>query len=429
MSLEIGSAKVDITPESAVPLSGYALRGNKPYEDIQSRLYLRALYVRERKEGGTVSSAVIVSADLLWWGSDRVPHIREKLFERWGLEPAAIVLNGTHSHSGPQTSFMFHRLLGQADAAYVEYLENKLLEAIELAENNAEPVSIERGAAQSDIGIQRRHYANGQVTGGYNPAGPNDPEVTVIRFRSKTGATKAVVVHYACHPVTTNMNRVSSEFTGAAMELLEERLASDAVCLFLQGACGDINVFKSSAPEDLTNDYAIIDYFGKRLADTVSGVLNGTMERVGEPMLKWSSHSLRLPLNRLPGKAELEAIAAKGESPYDEWAATMLSKHDERPDHLVLEMNRLDVAEGLSLLAMNAEVVVEYGLFVKEISGGRVLPVPYSNGMIGYVPTKKQIEHGGYEPVFSTYYFHMPSTFPDSIEGTIREQIGRIACE
>lgn len=424
MNLEIGCAKVDITPQQAVPLAGFAVRNNEPYAGIRSRIYLRALYLRQRDEKGNMRNALIVSADLLWWGSDRMPHIRRALHERWGLRPEAIVLNGTHSHSGPQASFRFHRLLGRADAGYVEELERKLLEAVALAEAIAEPVRIERGSGQSAIGVQRRKYADGKVFGGPNPDGPMDREVSVVRFLGESGATKAAIVHYACHPVTTSENFVSSEFSGKAMETLERRLGGGAVCLYLQGTCGDINIFKTSAPPELTDDYEIIDYFGTRLADTVGEVLAGPMTPLAPKPLGGEAWSVPLALKPSETREQLEAIAAKGESPYDEWAVEMLGRPDgERPDRLVLEMSRLDVAEGLSLLAMNAEVVVEYGLFVKRLTGGQVLPVPYSNGMLGYVPTKEQIRHGGYEPVLSTYYFHMPGRFDESIEETLRANL------
>lgn len=426
-SLEIGCAKVDITPESAVPLAGFAVRQNKPYAGIRSRLYLRALYLRERREDGSVDNALVVSADLLWWGSDRMPHIRDMLRERWGLRPDMIVLNGTHSHSGPQTSFRFHRLLGRADADYVEWLERRLAEAVAEAEANAEPVEIERGAAQSHIGVQRRKYADGKVIGGPNTEGPMDPEVTVVRFRAASGKTKAVIVHYACHPVTTNENFVSSEFAGKAMETLEERLGGEAVCLYLQGACGDINIFKSSAPATLTDDYDIIDYFGLKLADSVTGVLDGAMEPLRPVRLAGRSLGVPLALKPLDSREELERLISRGESPYDEWAAEMIGRLDERPTELVVEMNRLDIADGLSLLAMNAEVVVEYGLWVKRSSAGKVLPVPYSNGMIGYLPTKEQIACGGYEPVLSTYYFHMPGRFDDTIEETLLDGLAEMS--
>ncbi|MDF2713918.1 MAG: hypothetical protein K0R28_843 [Paenibacillus sp.] len=426
MNLELGCAKVDITPEKAVPLAGFAVRQNKPYEGVRSRIYLRALYLRQRQDDGSVRNAVIVSADLLWWGSDRMPHIKTMLREKWGLEPESIVLNGTHSHSGPQTSFLFHRLLGKADAEYVNFLERKLVEAIAAAEANAEPVTIERGSASSYIGVQRRKYGEGRILGGPNTEGPMDPEVSVVRFRSGSGGTKAVVVHYACHPVTTSENYVSSEFSGKAMETLEQSLGGDAVYLFLQGACGDINIFTSSAPADLTDDYEIIDYFGGQLADTVTDVLNSKMERIRPVRLHGEACSLPLPLKPLETREQLEIIAAKGEAPYDEWAVEMLGKLDERPTSLILEMNRIDIAEGLSLLTMNAEVVVEYGLLIKQLSGGAVLPVPYTNGMIGYVPTKAQIAYGGYEPVLSTYYFHMPGRFDESIDGTLRDKLAEI---
>ncbi|MEF3313053.1 neutral/alkaline non-lysosomal ceramidase N-terminal domain-containing protein [Paenibacillus sp. GYB004] len=426
MIVEVGCAKVDITPEMPVPLAGFAVRGNAPYEGIRSRIYLRAVYMRQPGEGGAVRTALLVSADLLWWGSDRVPGLLAKLKERWGLEKETVVLHGTHSHSGPQTGFGFHRLLGAADAGYVGYLEDKVMEAVEAAAANVEPVTIERGAGECRIGVQRRRYADGQAFGGEYPDGLMDPELSVIRFRTRAGTDKAIIVHYACHPVTAHQNYVSSEFTGTAAEEMERRLGDGALCLYLQGTCGDINIFKSSAPAALTDDYDQIRYFGMKFADAASAVLNSRMSGVKPVLLQGCSYSVPLPLKPLESKEELEAIAGKRQQPYDEWAVEMLSRGDTRATELVLEMNRLDIADGFAILTMNAEVVVEYGLYIKEISSGSVWPVPYSNGMIGYVPTREQIRCGGYEPLLSTYYFYMPGRFEESIEDTLRGKLDEI---
>lgn len=426
MILEIGCAKVDITPEMPVPLAGFAVRGNAPYEGIRSRIFLRALYMRQLGEDGAVRTALLVSADLLWWGSDRVPGLLAKLKERWGLEKETVVLHGTHSHSGPQTGFGFHRLLGAADAGYVGYLEDKLIEAVEAAVANVEPVTIERGTGDCRIGVQRRRYADGQAFGGEYPDGVMDPELSVIRFRTQVGADKAVIVHYACHPVTANLNFVSSEFSGTAAEEMERRLGGGMVCLYLQGTCGDINIFKSSAPADMTDDYEQIRYFGMKFADDTSAVLDGQMSRLEPVRLQGRAYSLPLLLKPLESKEELEHIARNGQPPYDEWAVEMLSRGDTRATELVLEMNRLDIADGFTILTMNAEVVVEYGLYIKEKSSGSVWPVPYSNGMIGYVPTKEQIRCGGYEPLLSTYYFYMPGRFEETVEDTLRGKLDDI---
>jgi hypothetical protein len=89
-------------------------------------------------------------------------------------------------------------------------------------------------------------------------------------------------------------------------------------------------------------------------------------------------------------------------------------------------MSWLKLCEGLSLLTMNAEMVVEYGLFIKQRFAGSVLPVPYSNGMIGYVPTQRQVAEGGYEARESIAYFSLPAPFEATVETAIHEAIYRL---
>ena len=88
-----------------------------------------------------------------------------------------------------------------------------------------------------------------------------------------------------------------------------------------------------------------------------------------------------------------------------------------------MKMALIRLAENLGFLTFNAEVVVEYGLFVKELSGGNVLPLAYSNGMIGYVTTEQQLEEGGYESREAFRYFGMPGPFAASTERRLRKAI------
>jgi len=67
--------------------------------------------------------------------------------------------------------------------------------------------------------------------------------------------------------------------------------------------------------------------------------------------------------------------------------------------------------------------VTEYGLYVKSIAGEGVWPIGYTNGMIGYVPTAKQIDEGGYEALWSTEYFLMPAPFAHEVEPMFRGAI------
>ena len=428
MELQLGCAKIDITPTKPIPLAGFAARNNEPFSDVRDPIYVRALLFRQLEQDGRHRYALVVSADLIWWGTDRMSDIRRTLEQRYGIPPERVVMNGTHSHSGPQTSFRFHRLLGQADEEYVSFLEQRLYEAVERARADLEPIRIATGKGECRIGINRRKAAGrGFKFVGLNPEGPIDHEVNVARFTTETGKTKAVLLPYACHPVITMDNAVSSEFPGAAAESLERELGEGAVCAFLQGCCGDINIYKALAGPELTNDRDIIRHFGNCLAQSVRDVLGGPMTGRKPVPLAGVSETIKLPLQPLPDMEQLSELAGKGESPYDEWAKEMIRSYPARPDRMTLELNRLDIADGLSLLAMNAEVVVEYGLHVKRASNGNVWPVPYSNGMIGYVPTDAQIREGGYEPDTSTYYFHMPSRFAEGIEPLIRDKLGGLA--
>src|SRR5690349_5501366 len=115
--LKLGTSKIDITPSSPVPLAGFAVRsGLGPYTGVSYPLYAR-IYVLETEErtpedpgmpevprnaaeagrAGRVaaSRAVLISADLIWWGSDRVPAFKEAVHRRFGLEPEAVLLHGT----------------------------------------------------------------------------------------------------------------------------------------------------------------------------------------------------------------------------------------------------------------------------------------------------------------------------------------------
>jgi hypothetical protein len=55
-----------------------------------------------------------------------------------------------------------------------------------------------------------------------------------------------------------------------------------------------------------------------------------------------------------------------------------------------------------------------------------VLPVGYSNGMVGYVTTARQIEEGGYEPVESSRYYGLPAPFAPEIEPILESAIASI---
>jgi hypothetical protein len=415
--LELGVDKVDITPQVPIPLAGFAHRLG-PYELVVRPIYARILAFVQKESQGNVQQALVISTDLIWWGSDRIPSLKKRIREQWGITESSILFHGTHSHSGPQTSTCFTESLGQPSLSYIEYLEEQVLNGIERAFQNREPVLAESQKGSCQIGIHRRKWIDGSIQMAPNSEGPVDPELTVIRFRTDSSRTKALLVHYTCHPTTTGDPYLSSEFTGFAMEQIESHMEEPVLAAFLQGCCGDIrpaliqdDSFYRGTDED-------VKCLGNTLAEKVLNLLQKPME-THNPLLK-TGKMCTVPL-RFESVHRIEELLDKAKEPgiVGEWAKGQLVQPGKRVE---LEMTYLSITDRLSLLSFNSEMVVEYGFFIKEQFPG-VLPLPYTNGMIGYIPTKQQLAEGGYESVDSAPYFGLPGCFDPKIEEDIKEQI------
>ncbi|TLS53886.1 hypothetical protein FE782_00575 [Paenibacillus antri] len=406
--MRLGVAKRDITPWGSVPLAGFASRNGKGFDGIDKRLYVRTFYFERRTETNAVEKALLAIADILFWDSRRVKALQRMIHRTWGIPEEAIILHATHTHSGPSVSYRTIHI-GDPVPEYVSFLETETLASVEAAIACAEPVTIERGVGSCDIGVNRRVKIGDAIEIGLNESGIRDQELTVVRFAVEgTNRTKALLTHYACHPTVTNANRVSSEFIGVAMDLLEEQ--EGGVSGYLQGCCGDIN-------PAVRSDLDTVDSLGRRLADSVRLTLRSGLESVGPAAIRYRRVYVDLPFDRLPAPEQLRDMLTSAQPPeIRAWAERLLDEPDALSPSIPLELGRVDIADGLALLSMSGEMVVEYGLFIKQLSGNKIIPVAYSNGMSGYVTTAKQREEGGYEPIGSTLYFGLPAPFRHDAE-------------
>ena len=371
----------------SVPLAGFGFRTGV-FDRVETPLFARTFCFKRAGE----RPIVLVSADLIWWGSDRIEGMRRGIRALAGLTDAAVVLHATHSHSGPQTTDSLSPDIGTASRVYIQAFEDAVIRGVDEAAAAVEPVTIERGSGRCVIGIHRRRLVNGSIQMAPNPEGPNDPECTVIRFRRVSGSTKAVLVHFTCHPTTTAENSVSAEFCGAAMTQIESQEKKGMVAAYLQGCCGDIRPALVRDDQFYRGHAGDVRRLGAELADTISTVLNGPMN-VCQPA-SGSAFDVVTPLAFENG-------------------------HETVP----MEMTFVRLAPNLGFLTFNAETVVEYGLFVKRHFRGEILPLGYTNGMIGYVTTERQLIEGGYESREAFRYFAMPGPFHVTTERQVKQSI------
>lgn len=420
-TLQLGTAKIEITPRAPLPLAGFAARQGLA-EGVAQPLFLRVLFFTQDDAGVGERRALLASADLLCWGEDRLPALRRRLLEQWGLGPEAVILSATHTHSAPQTSERLAPSVGRPDPTYVAWLEEQLFVAIARAHADREPVTVQRGAGACRIGINRRKWSDGAIQMAPNADGPVDPELTAVRFRTPAGATKAVLAHYACHPTISQERLVSGEFPGVAMAAVEDALGGAAVAAYLQGCCGEIKAAVLDGDRFARGSAANVRAVGQRLADDVLALLGRPLRDLAACPLAGRHATVELPFQRLPTPADLLA-QRRQPGIVGEWSDLLLRQPALLRPSVPLDLTRLDLAAGLSLLAMNGEISVTYGRFVKEATGGRVLPLGYSNGLIGYVVTADQLVEGGYEPIESTRYFGLPAPFAPAIEPRLKEAL------
>src|SRR5262245_62132375 len=96
---KVGLARVKITPEQPLFMAGYASR-NKPFEPIHDDLYAKAIVL----DDGQGTRAALVTTDLIGFrGADAQP-LREAIAAKTGIKATAVIINSSHTHTGPALS-------------------------------------------------------------------------------------------------------------------------------------------------------------------------------------------------------------------------------------------------------------------------------------------------------------------------------------
>jgi len=111
-----GVARVKITPEEHMWMAGYALR-NKPSEGKLTDLWAKALVL----EDANGKRAVMISLDLVAIRKAISEAVRNRIENQFGLTRSHILINASHTHTGPETQ----------SAPHIFTLEQKELEKID----------------------------------------------------------------------------------------------------------------------------------------------------------------------------------------------------------------------------------------------------------------------------------------------------------
>jgi len=198
-----GVAKIDITPEEPIRLSGYSSRTH-PSEGVLHKLYARALAL-EGAKGGRV---VIVAADIIGLPRSLSDEVAARVQKKYGLDRAQLLLNCSHTHTGPiiwpnlATMYDLPPDQKQVVKQYARRLADSLCTVIGAALGDLAPAKLAYGKGSAGFAVNRRVVTPKGRNIGLSPDGPVDHTVPVLVVTGADGKMRAVLCGCACHNTT-----------------------------------------------------------------------------------------------------------------------------------------------------------------------------------------------------------------------------------
>lgn len=422
-----GVAKVNISPELPIWLSGYGGR-NKPAATKHDDLWAKALVI----EDASGHRAVLITLDLVGVPRELSMNVCKQVEQRYKLPRAAIALCASHTHSGPvvRGNLMAMYSLDEDQARrikeYKSALTDKLVNVVGESIESLQPAKLSWGIGEAGIAVNRRNNKEGQVKKLIEDnklVGPIDHELPVLAVYGDNGKLRAVVGGYACHATVLDTYVISGDWPGAAQNELERRHPG-TIAMFVAGCGGDQNPLPRRSI-DLMNKY------GGEFADGVDAAFKKSLKPLA-PTLKTAYHEIDLPFGKLPTRAELE-LTAKEPKPRGKWANYLLDQWD-REGGLAATypypIQAWRLGNDLTWILLGGEVVVDYSLRIKtELGMKKTWVSSYSNDVMAYIPSRRVLGEGGYEGGEARYPYGLPAAWDSSAEQMIMDEVHKLTAE
>jgi neutral ceramidase len=375
LSLRAGFAGGDVTPPLQVGLLLSSVEGKwQPFESVRQRLLVKVAAL----ESGSVRVA-LVSLDLLGLADEVVggwKSFKQRVADKAGKVVSAenIIITSTHTHCAPESLGLTDLYQRKEFQSWLEQVGSQIGTTIRAAFEKLEDCTCSFGVTsvpgftvyrriKTKNGIQLSHLFN-VTRPEFFDGKPMDERLKVLSFRrTKGNRIMGLVAHAVCHPVYEMcLPHVSGDFAGEFCQIASAQLEGAPV-LFLNGAAGNINPRKLAGPS-LAKFYA--DTLWEKTAQLIASAASAE-----EGSLRIMSHALELPSRSPEGKSVTRLLSAP--------------------------ISALSVGS-VGFLFLPGEPFVETGLSIEGLSPfENTVVVGYSENWIGYIPTNRAFEEGGYE--------------------------------
>jgi hypothetical protein len=402
-----GVARIDITPDYPIRLTGYAAR-KKECEGVTQHLWAKALAIGSDKE----RPAILITVDNCGVPANVRDEVVHRLQQKQRIKPERVAICSTHTHSAPWLKGYLPNIFGgpvpPEEQARVERYTRELTDALETVALNAlrdrQPARLSRGLGHAGFAANRR-----------TKGGPVDQDLPVLAVTDPAGWLRAIFACYACHGTTLGgeFNRVCGDWAGYAQEDLE-RANPGATVLIALGCAGDANPYPRPGLE-------LAQQHGQEFCTSVDRVLANSLFPV-QGKLVCRTKRIRLPLDTLPTRAEWEARAKETNysGNYARLNLARLDRGEKLAEDVPYMVQTWTFGKGLAMVFLAGEVVVDYSLRLKkEYDASRLWVNAYANDVPCYIASERILKEGGYEGVFSMVYYDKPSRLAPGVEDRV----------
>jgi hypothetical protein len=415
-----GAATSNITPRLGTSINGHFT--DRAATHIHDELHARCLVL----DDGQTRLAIVV-CDSCMIPREVMDAAKRRVQEQCGLAPGHILISATHTHTAATCAGVFQ---SEPDQPYREFLVARIADGVARANNNLAPARIAWGVGHEPNQVFNRRWKMKPGTippnpfGGTNdlvkmnppiespdllePAGPVDPEVSVISVQTPEGRPLALLANYSLHYVGTGReDAISADYYGAFADRIQQLLGADRldppfVAALCNGTSGDINNINFRQKRGPAGPYEQLRLVAGAVAAEAQRVCQGLQYRDWVPLGVQQTElnlGVRLPRPEEVARAETVLAQANGSaliSAEQVYAReTVLIKDYPKQVPLIIQAMRIG---DLGIAAIPCEVFAETGLAIKQQSPfQQTFTIELANGYNGYLPTPEQHKLGGYE--------------------------------
>ena len=279
--------------------------GERSFVGVHDEVYARALVV---DDGARRVALVVIEVTAIPMADELVKAVAQQM----GIRESNVMVAATHTHSVPLFSYAGGEPNSPREAQEIEHIKQGALEAVRHANAHLQPARVAFGRGTGWVNVNNGEQSGSK--GGYDPLGPSDKTLDVVRFDTYEGSPIAMLVNYASHAEVMFRSitkgdgyEVSGDLPGAVSRILEAQLSGAPIVLFTSGAEADqLTLFKSlqyggplAGADEGAAGWSLLDVQARRLAGSVMEVVSGMHPGVTQARIDAAAGSVTCPGQQL----------------------------------------------------------------------------------------------------------------------------------